>query len=151
MKRKLQLSILILMAISCFASEIRPPKRGYFQDDSANKCWYKTIIQNNSKHFCDVEGEKVYTHIIEKNNCLPNNNVSKMMIANVVTRFYKGTKFQRDTKFQSDPSLWKKAKQFQKQGLSIKATNYSFPSVWIDFILSTDKKHILKVMHCAGI
>jgi hypothetical protein len=150
MKKIIVLSVMsfLLYFLTLFASEINPPKRGYFQNSKGEKCWYKTTLKE-SKYFGPASS-LVCTHTFESSKML-NDKTSKLMIANVVVRFYIGTKFQRDTKFKTNPDDWAKAKGFQKKGFCISSSNYPLPAVWIDFKLSSDKKYILQVIHSEGL
>jgi len=130
----------------CFG-KIYPTNRGYFKNDKGISCWYKTVYLGDTCKYFGYPTD-VYTHTFEKLN-MTNNNISKMMIANVVTKLYKGTEYRSDTKFNTDPQEWTKAKDFQKQGYCINS-NYPAAVVWIDFEYSSDKKYITKVYHGLG-
>lgn len=141
--------LLALSAPNLFAADINPPKRGYFQDSAGQKCWYETS-STRMKHFCSLE-QNVCVHTFESGNEMPNDDISKRMIANVVTRFYTGTIFQQDTRFKTNVADWKLASGFQNKGFCIVAENYPLPCVWIDFEESKDSKRIMKVFHSEGL
>jgi len=97
-----------------FASDINPPKRGFFQNSNGDKCWYNTTFEN-LKYFTSFE-EKTCIHYFESDSAMTNNDISKSLLANVITRWYKGTKFQEDTKFKTNPKDWKNAEGLQLKG-----------------------------------
>ncbi|MHA1336272.1 MAG: hypothetical protein ACTSPW_11080 [Promethearchaeota archaeon] len=144
----LYLIIILSFATFVFSSEINPPKRGYFQNSNGIKCWYKTSFEN-SKYF-SLWKQRVCVHSFESDTMMTNDDISKRLIANVISRFYIGTKFQNDTKFNTDPEDWKKAEGYQKKGFCIESSNYPIPKIWIDFEYSKDKKYIIKVFHTDG-
>lgn len=140
--------VILFININLFAGDVNPPTRGYFLNSKADKCYYSTSI-NKMKYFSNME-DRVITHTFESDTMMINDVASKRMIANVICRWYKGTKFQKDTKFKTSPSDWEDKGEYQKKGLQIVSSNYSIPKVWIDFEYDPNKEYILKVHHVDG-
>lgn len=147
MKKCYFLIVFLLLLNFVFSSMINPPKRGFIKNSENTKCWYKTKYKRG-KYFTSNVGI-VCMHIFEKPDLMTNDTVSKRLIADAVTGFYKGKLFQKDTIFEMDPDKWIKAKpnKLPKKGYVIKSLNYSTSGVFIDFQLSVDKKYITKVIH----
>lgn len=131
-----------------YASEINPPSRGFFKNSNGEQCWYKTTFKND-KYFSLWE-QRICIHSFETDSSMLNDEASKRLLANVITRFYIDAMFQKDTKFKTDPQFWKKAEGSQKKGFCIESSNYPIPKVWIDFEYSPDKKYIVKILHTDG-
>ena len=148
--RKFIFSFILIILFIGFVhpSDINPPKKGYFKNSNGEKCWYKTTF-NNNKYFSVFE-QRICIHNFETDTSMINDEVSKRLIANVITRFYVNTIFQKDTKFKTDIKYWKKAEGSQKTGFCIESSNYSIPKVWLDFEYSKDKKYIVKILHTDG-
>ena len=126
------------------------PRKGFIQDTEGNKHWYQTSVARED-YFVGggITGETYRLKFVE-GDYLPNDDGSKMVLANIITRYFKGSFVHRDGKFKTRFSDWKKAQGLQKKGYFIPCVNYPRIRIWIDLILTKDGKKIREVVVANG-
>jgi hypothetical protein len=139
---------LIFILISCAsiieADASNYPQRGYIQNDSGKKCWYTQKTDGNNKYF---HGMKNTVGIItfDDPQCMSASEiglmVNKMMINNVITRWYSHP----DANFQTRESALYPSSLFQKKGKCIQSKKYSGVGVTVDYFIRNNS--ITGVIH----
>jgi hypothetical protein len=152
----------LLITISLFAATfslaepvddptMKLPAKGSIQDTDGGKHWYQTTVAREDYFIGEGITGETYRLKFKEGDYLPNDDGSKMVLANIISRFFKGSFVHADGNFETQFSDWKKAKGLQRKGYFIPCTNYPKIRIWIDLILSDDGKHIKEVVVANGV
>ena len=154
--RLLILAISVVLSVLSFAEPVanptmKLPAKGFIQDTDGAKHWYKTSVAREDYFIGDDVTGETYRMKFEADDYLPNDDGSKMVLANIITRFFTGSFVHADGKFETRFSDWKKAAGLQKKGYFLPSTNYPQIRIWIDLSLTEDGKHIKEVIIANGL
>jgi len=127
------------------------PLKGYIQDAEGVKHWYKSSVAREDYFVGSGITSETYRLKFNTDDYLPNDDVSKMVLVNVIMRFYKGSFTHSDGEFETRFSTWEKAKGIQGKGYYIPSTNYPAICMWIDLILTKEGKKIKEVIVANGV
>ena len=124
--RLLILAISVVLSVLSFAEPVanptmKLPAKGFIQDTDGAKHWYKTSVAREDYFIGDDVTGETYRMKFEADDYLPNDDGSKMVLANIITRFFTGSFVHADGKFETRFSDWKKAAGLQRRGISSQA------------------------------
>ena len=113
-------------------------KKGYINNEDGEKHWYSQTMEK-MKYFHSMDAN---THILVFDKPMVDTDINKMMINNIVKRWYgvSDCKFKKETGTKSI---------FQKKGFCFQSENYKRIVIVIDYIVDGD--FIIKVYHAQGI
>ena len=127
------------------------PAKGFIQDSEGVRHWYETTVAREDYFIGDDITGETYRMKFAADDYLPNDDGSKMVLANIITRFFKGSFVHADGEFDTNFSAWKKAEGLQKKGYYIPCKNYPQRSMWIDLVLTEDGKQIKEIIVANGL
>ena len=137
-------TILLLASLDVEASPFSQ-RKGYFQNDKGQQCWYVQRVEAESKYFHgSIKGQR---GIITFDNprCMRDSGlglaINKMLINNVVTRWHSHA----DAAFQTRVEDLYPSSMMQKRGYCIQSKKYPQIGVTIDYVVQGDS--ITQVFH----
>ena len=147
-------ALVALTASFAFAQPVVKPKMaipaaGFISAESGNKIPYTRAVARE-KYFAGLDSE-VYRLKFSAEQPLPNDAGSKMMLANLIVRFFVGSIVQSDAKFETRVADWKPATALQAKGYYLPCINYPQQRIWIDLLLTADGKGILEAIVSEGV
>jgi len=120
-------------------------KKGYIQNDRGEKCWYTQITKSDDRYFHDKLTSNTYTITFDNPKCMADSGVglivNKMMINNIITRWYSHS----DSDFQTKADELYKGSLYQVKGQCIQSRTYPIIGVTVDYIVK--ESSIVKVIH----
>jgi len=130
---------------SNFIGPENAPKQGYILNSEGQKCWYNQRIKENNSYF--HKSMKGTNGIIKFKNpsCMPNNSTNKMMINNVISRWYSHS----DANFQTRVSELYDGSMMQIKGKCIQSKKYPIIGITVDYFIEND--NITGVIHGSSI
>ena len=124
------------------------PTEGFIFAKSGDKVSYVRSVARET-YFAGLDSE-VYRLKFSGDRPLPNDSGNKMMLANLIVRFYVGTIVHADAKFETRFEDWKPATKLQAKGYYVPCVNYPQQRIWIDLRLTPDGKGILEAIVSEG-
>lgn len=122
----------LFVSVCALSSDGFQPK-GYIQNDRGEKCWYRQITTTDGKYFHGSLTGRMGTITFDDPRCMAESevglDVNKMMINNVVSRWYSHS----DAAFRTRASELFPGSTMQKKGLCIQSSKYPAIGITIDY------------------
>jgi len=121
------------------------PSKGYVQNQTEEKCWYKQKTDETNKYFFGIDNI-VGIMTFNDPQCMSDTlgvglDINKMMINNVISKWYSHD----DTEFQTHTDEMYFRSPMQKEGKCIQSKKYKGIGIAIDYL--TTNGSITKVIH----
>ena len=134
---------------SAFAGASDAQKKGFIQNDSGQKCWYKQTVDAGSKYFHGSLAATVATITFDDPACMKDSGlglgINKMMINNVISRWYSRS----DAAFQTRENELYPGSMMQKKGQCIQSKKYPAVGIVVDYVGTASS--IKKVLHGSAV
>jgi len=133
----------ILLAPATFADSNKFQSKGFISNDNGEKCWYQQEVLNDQKYFHESMTSTIGEITFDDAQCMKDSGIgldtNKMMINNIISRWYSHADANFDTK-----NLYKTS-MAQQQGQCMQSRTYPIIGITVDYIVSD--RSIVKVLH----
>jgi len=134
---------LILVSGIVSADTSKFQKSGFIGNGDGGKCWYKQRVVDGSTHFHGTMTSTIGEIVFDDTKCMSDTglgmDINKMMINNIISRWYSHSDANFDTK-----KLYKTS-MAQKKGQCMQSRTYPIIGITVDYIVSDNS--IVKVLH----
>lgn len=121
------------------------PKQGYIVNSEGQKCWYdQTIKEDNTYFHKSMKGTNGVIKFKDPT-CMSDNSTNKMMINNVISRWYSHS----DANFQTRESELYDGSMMQINGKCIQSQKYPSIGIMVDYY--TEDNKITGLIHGSSI
>lgn len=156
MKRGLVCLVLTVVFVVTIASHARADrdryenlfnKSGFIQSWTGEKCWYDQTYQETNPHFMPEKFKETTYHELRTITfrdpaCMADNDINRISIRKVVSRWFLGTYFRKDAWFRNNKIHRPK---IESRGECIRSLKYPSKGIVLDYF--TADGNIAKVLH----